>query len=50
MFQFVINFFKTEHYVEYALKVEDKDYKIVETYKKSGSDDYYLFDVKVLCG
>lgn len=47
VFQFVINFFKTEHYVEYALKVEDKDYKIVETYKKSGSDDYYLFDVKV---
>jgi len=47
VFQFVVNFFKTEHYVEYALKVDDKDYQIVEIYEKSEGYDHYLFDVKV---
>lgn len=46
-FQFIVNLFKTDHKVEYSLKIDDKDYEIVEIYKKRKNFDSYLFNVKV---
>lgn len=46
-FQFVINYLKTEHNVEYSLDIEDKKYYISESYNKISGKDYYFFKVDV---
>ncbi len=45
-FQFGVNFFKTEHYTEYFLKVGSKSYAINEKYSKKNNEDYYLLEIK----
>lgn len=45
VFQFFINFLKTEHNVMYVLNIDEKMYEITESYKKTSSADYYFFEV-----
>lgn len=45
VFQFGINFLKTEHVASYILESNKKKFTIKEIYDKSSSFDYYFFDV-----
>lgn len=44
-FQFLIVFFKTEHEVDYLLKVDDSEYSIKENFSKKNKSEYYLFKI-----
>lgn len=46
-FQMVINFLKTEHYVEYTLDIANNIYNIKENYKKTSEEDQYFLEVNI---
>jgi len=45
VFQFGINFLKTEHMIDYVLVSNEKTFKVKEIYDKGNTFDYYYFDV-----
>lgn len=45
IFQFSINYFKTDHYLEYTLEVGRDNYEIKETYNKRSNNDYYFIEI-----
>lgn len=45
LFQYGINFLKTEHSINYILTSSDKKFDITEVYKKNSNVNYYYFDL-----
>lgn len=44
--QFVVNFLKTEHDIDYILSVDGENANINEIYRKSGDIDYYFLNIE----